>query len=94
MGAKQADHAARLSQQSSGNKQAGRLSCDRGISTMHWQLMCHVAALRKIKDGASNAINKLGVGGMELRRGDSKEHYCDWTQIGGGHVPAEFVIIV
>lgn len=49
MGAKQADNAARLSQQSSGNKQAGRLSCDRVISAMHWQLMCHVAALQKSK---------------------------------------------
>lgn len=37
------------SQQSSGNKQGRRFSCDRMISTIHWQLMCRVAALEKSK---------------------------------------------
>lgn len=49
----------------------------------------------KIKDGAMNAI-KEAVGGVGRKRltGNSKECYCDWTQIGGGPVPDEFLIIV
>lgn len=49
----------------------------------------------KIKDSATNAINKQWVGVWRNGlRGNSKECYCDWTQIGGGPVPAEFLIII
>lgn len=49
-----------LSKQSSGNKQTQRLSCDRVNSTMAADMSCRCPA--KMKDSATNAVNKLGMG--------------------------------
>lgn len=73
MGAKQADQTACLSQQISGNKQAGRLSIDSHLNnTLAADVSCHRPA--KIKDSAMNAINKLWVGASRNRlRRNSRE---------------------
>lgn len=52
--------------------------------------------LRKIKDGATNAVNKLrgGGGGAGFEGEFKKKASVTGQQIGGGPVPAEFLIIV
>lgn len=105
MGAKQAERAARLSQQSSGKKThtkkkntqlARRLSCDTVILTIHWQLMCHVAppAKNQRRCNECSKQSRGGGGGAGFEGEFKKKASVTGQQIGGGPVPAEFLIIV